>query len=104
MACIIHAKQLVANGAIGEPVEAEFISHFNLERDIPFGWSHRKEDGGDVMNKVFKHPLTYESGHLVLDDTPGLGVDFDENEAKKHPYKRSYLPVSRLEDGTLWDW
>lgn len=56
------------------------------------------------MNKVFRHPLTYENGYLHLDDKPGLGVDFDLEEAEKYPYKRSYLPVSRLEDGTLFDW
>lgn len=55
---IQHAKQLVANGAIGEPVEAEFISHFNLERDIPFGWSHRKEDGGGRLNNNFTHMMS----------------------------------------------
>lgn len=60
--------------------------------------------GGAAMNKVFKHPLTFDEGHLFIQDRPGLGVDFDEDEAEKYPYKRSYLPVSRLEDGTLWDW
>ncbi len=60
--------------------------------------------GGAAMNTVFKHPLTYEAGHLHLKDTPGLGVDFDEKIAKQYVYKRSYLPVSRLDDGTLWDW
>lgn len=58
MPCVIHAKRLVANGAIGEPVEAEFISHFNLERDIPFGWSHRKEDGGGRLNNNFTHMMS----------------------------------------------
>ncbi len=58
MPCIIHAKKLVANGAIGEPVEVECISHFNLERDIPFGWSHRKEDGGGRLNNNFTHKLS----------------------------------------------
>jgi len=58
MPCIFHAKQLVTDGAIGEPVEAEFISHFNLERDIPFGWSHRKEDGGGRLNNNFTHMLS----------------------------------------------
>lgn len=55
---IIHAKQLVAEGAIGEPLEIECISHFNLERDIPFGWSHRKEDGGGRLNNNFTHKLS----------------------------------------------
>lgn len=60
--------------------------------------------GSKDMNSVFSHSLSYENGYLFLKDTPGLGVEFDENEAGKYPYKRSYLPVSRLEDGTLWDW
>ena len=64
MPCVIHAKQLVANGAIGEPVEAEFISHFNLERDIPFGWSHRKEDGGGRLNNNFTHMMSIATSVL----------------------------------------
>ncbi len=55
---ILHAKRLVAAGAIGEPVEVECVSHFNLERDIPFGWSHRKEDGGGRLNNNFTHKLS----------------------------------------------
>ncbi|ALJ06387.1 oxidoreductase [Pseudalgibacter alginicilyticus] len=55
---IQHAKQLIADGAIGEPTEVECISHFNLERDIPFGWSHRKEEGGGRLNNNFTHMMS----------------------------------------------
>ena len=55
---IMQAKRLVAEGEIGEPLEVECISHFNLERDIPFGWSHRKEDGGGRLNNNFTHMLS----------------------------------------------
>ena len=55
---VLHAKQLVAEGAIGEPTEVECISHFNLEREIPFGWSHRKADGGGRLNNNFTHTLS----------------------------------------------
>ena len=55
---VLHAKRLVAAGAIGEPLEVECISHFNLERDIPFGWSHRKEQGGGRLNNNFTHKLS----------------------------------------------
>lgn len=55
---VLHAKQLVAEGAIGEPVEVECMSHFNLERNIPFGWSHRKEQGGGRLNNNFTHTLS----------------------------------------------
>jgi len=55
---ILHAKRLVAAGAIGEPLEVECLSHFNLERDIPFGWSHRQEDGGGRLNNNFTHMMS----------------------------------------------
>lgn len=58
MPCVQHAKHLVAEGAIGEPLEMECISHFNLEREIPFGWSHRKEDGGGRLNNNFTHKIS----------------------------------------------
>jgi predicted dehydrogenase len=55
---ILHAKQMVADGAIGEPTEVESISHFNLEREIPFGWSHSKAAGGGRLNNNFTHSLS----------------------------------------------
>lgn len=58
MPYIQYAKQLVSDGVIGEPTEVECISHFNLERDIPFGWSHRKEDGGGRLNNNFTHMMS----------------------------------------------
>jgi mannonate dehydratase len=37
-------------------------------------------------------------------EAPGLGVDIDEKRAARHPYKRAYLPVNRLPDGTMFNW
>lgn len=55
---VMHAKKLVAAGIIGEPLDVECISHFNLERGIPFGWSHRAEHGGGRLNNNFTHKLS----------------------------------------------
>ena len=66
---IIHAKQLVADGVIGEPREVECISHFNLDPSIPFGWSHRLDQGGGRLNNNFTHLLsitTYVLGEKIL--------------------------------------
>lgn len=52
---IIQAKQMVEQGAIGEPREVECISHFNLDPHIPFGWSHTKAAGGGRLNNNFTH-------------------------------------------------
>jgi predicted dehydrogenase len=55
---IMHAKRLVEAGAIGEPTEVECISHFNLDRYIPFGWSHSADAGGGRLNNNFTHLLS----------------------------------------------
>ncbi len=64
---VLHARRLVADGAIGAPTEVECISHFNLERGIPFGWSHRREAGGGRLNNNFTHTLSIVSS--VIGDT-----------------------------------
>jgi mannonate dehydratase len=53
---------------------------------------------------VFPHAYGFADGLMHPGDAPGLGVELDEALAAKHPYKRAYLPVNRLEDGTLWNW
>ena len=64
---IIHAARLVAQGAIGEPTEVECISHFNLDKNIPFGWSHRSEAGGGRLNNNFTHLISIVTS--VIGDT-----------------------------------
>jgi mannonate dehydratase len=53
---------------------------------------------------VFPHAYTFSDGYLHPGEAPGLGVDLDEALAAKYPYKRAYLPVNRLEDGTMFNW
>ena len=58
----------------------------------------------DRMLSVFPHAWSYDDGTLHPGEAPGHGCGFDEAESAKHPYARAYLPVNRLEDGTLWHW
>lgn len=58
MPYVLLAKELIADGAIGEPQEVECVSHFNLEKLIPFGWSHTLEQGGGRLNNNFTHKLS----------------------------------------------
>ena len=53
---------------------------------------------------VFPHSYAFSDGRLHPGDVPGLGVDIDEALAARYPYKRAYLPVNRLEDGTMFNW
>ncbi|NND05404.1 MAG: D-galactonate dehydratase family protein [Saprospiraceae bacterium] len=53
---------------------------------------------------VFSTSYKFADGYFTLDESPGLGVNYDEKKAKTFPYEKAYLPINRLEDGTLWDW
>ena len=53
---------------------------------------------------VFPHHYSLSAGLMHPGDAPGLGVDIDEKLAAGYEYRRAYLPVNRLEDGTLFNW
>ncbi len=78
-------------------------AHFNIWAPN-FGVQEFIGFGTDTLNSVFSHPLSFDDGYIYLEDKPGLGVEYNDEEAAKYPYKRSYLPVTRLEDETLWYW
>jgi mannonate dehydratase len=84
------------------PVCMAAALHFDVS--IPnFGiqeWMHHAE----VTDEVFPRTYTYKDGALHPGEGPGLGVEIDEKLAAKYPYKRAYLPVNRLEDGSLTNW
>jgi mannonate dehydratase len=58
----------------------------------------------EETDAVFPHDYSFADGHLTCGETPGHGVDINEALAAKYPYRRAYLPVARLEDGTMWNW
>lgn len=80
-------------------------AHLHLDTWAPnFGVQEFVGLGSEQSRQVFKQDVRVENGMAYVSEAPGLGIDFDEEAAKEYPYKRSYLPVSRLEDGTLWHW
>ena len=104
---VLHAKRLVAQGVIGEPLEVECISHFNLERDIPFGWSHRREAGGGRLNNNFTHKLSIVTsviGETILSVMGEVRDDMSKAPIVKgvHNFKtrREHIPEN-LDDPTL---
>ena len=58
----------------------------------------------EETDAVFPHDYRFEGGYLICGEAPGHGVDIDEDLAARHPYKPAYLPVARLEDGSMWNW
>ena len=82
-----------------------FAAHMHINIWAPnFGIQEYVGLGNEQTRSLFKHDFKVKDGMAYMSDAPGLGVEFDEAAASTMPYKRSYLPVSRLEDGTLWNW
>lgn len=58
----------------------------------------------EPTDEVFPHDYRFSEGELHAGESPGHGVDIDERLAAKYPYRKAYLPVNRLRDGTMWNW
>ncbi|WP_288129903.1 D-mannonate dehydratase ManD [Microbulbifer sp.] len=84
------------------PVTMAAALHFGLS--IPNFGIQEYMHHTDETNAVFPHGYSFSDGYLHPGNSPGLGVDIDEDMAKEFPYKRAFLPVNRLEDGGMHDW
>jgi mannonate dehydratase len=58
----------------------------------------------ELTDEVFPHAYHFADGYLFPGDQIGHGVEIDEDKAAKYPYQPAYLPVARLEDGSMWNW
>ena len=84
------------------PVCMAAALHFDLS--VPnFGIQEHMAHTAET-DAVFPHAYRFDNGYFHPGDAPGLGVDIDEELAARYEYKRAYLPVNRLQDGTLWSW
>jgi mannonate dehydratase len=71
------------------------IHNFGIQEHMPHT---------SLTDQVFPHSYSYDAGYMYPGDTPGLGVDIDEQLAAKYHYQRAYLPIARKLDGSLTDW
>lgn len=84
------------------PVSMAAALHFGLS--IPnFGVQEYMRHTAET-DAVFPHHYSLTDGLMHPGEAPGLGVDIDEKLAAGYEYSRAYLPVNRLEDGTLYNW
>jgi mannonate dehydratase len=84
------------------PVNLAASVHFNLAVNN-FGIQEFMPHQ-EIVSEVFKTNYKFDGGFLTIDDTPGIGVEIDEEAAAKFPYQMARLPVNRKYDGTMFNW
>jgi mannonate dehydratase len=99
----LHHVRTGCHGATDlSPICMAAALHFDLS--IPNFGIQEYMRHTEATDAVFPHAYTFQAGMLHPGEAIGLGVDIDEAEAAKHPYKRAYLPIARREDGSMHDW
>jgi mannonate dehydratase len=102
LADLYHVKTGSHGATDLSPVCMAAALHFDLS--VPnFGIQEYMRHTAET-DAVFPHHYTLKDGMLHPGEAPGLGVEIDETLAAKYPYSRAYLPVNRLEDGTMTNW
>ncbi|TCS15491.1 D-mannonate dehydratase ManD [Caulobacter sp. BK020] len=99
----LHHVRTGCHGATDlSPVCMAAALHFDLS--IPNFGVQEYMRHTEATDAVFPHAYSFADGMLHPGEAIGLGVDIDEAEAAKYPYKRAYLPIARREDGSMHDW
>jgi mannonate dehydratase len=99
----LHHVRTGSHGATDlSPVAMAAALHFDLSVHN-FGIQEHMPHTAET-DRVFPHAYGFADGYMHPGERPGLGVEIDEALAASLPYERAYLPVSRLEDGTLHSW
>jgi len=99
----LHNVRTGCHGATDlSPVSMAAALHFGLS--IPNFGIQEYMRHTDETDAVFPHAYSFADGLMHPGEAPGLGVEIDEDLAAQHEYRRAYLPVNRLEDGTMYNW
>lgn len=103
LAALHHVRTGFHGAPSHSPLSMAAQGHLNVWAPN-FGIQEYLVLGTDECDRLFPSKHRYDNGMFHISDAPGLGVDFDESEAKRYSYKRCYHPVVRLQDGTLWNY
>lgn len=103
LAAIHHVRTGFHGAPSHSPISMAAQGHLNIWAPN-FGIQEYLVLGTPECDALFPSKHYYKDGMFHISDEPGLGVDFDEKEAERYTYKRGYHPVTRLEDGTMWNY
>jgi galactonate dehydratase len=96
-----HYLDVVPHCARG-PLLEQVSLHFSIATT---NVAYQEHTGGpDWWNDILPGLSDYSGGSATPPEGPGLGVEFNEEEAKKHPFVLREMPRWRKVDGSVQDW
>lgn len=100
--CETHYIKLALHNPLG-PISSAACLQMNLATSN-FGVQEQPRKTGTVLADVVPVQPEWKDGYLLPPTLPGLGIEFDREAAKKHPFqKREMMHLSRL-DGSFTNW
>ena len=103
LAALHHVRTGFHGAPSHSPISMAAQGHINAWAPN-FGIQEYLVLGTPECDALFPSAHHYKDGMFHISDAPGLGVDFDEKEAQRYSYERTYHPIVRLEDGTMWNY
>ncbi|HEU5102682.1 MAG TPA: enolase C-terminal domain-like protein, partial [Roseiflexaceae bacterium] len=100
--CETHYIKLAVHNPLG-PVSSAACLQLNLATPN-FGVQEQPRRTGTVLTDVVPVQPEWSDGYLLASDRPGLGIEFDREAAKKHPFQMTELPQLRRLDGSFTNW
>lgn len=100
--CEGHYIDVAVHNPLG-PVATAACVHFNLS--IPnFAVQEQPRKPGTMLTDVVRNQPVWEDGYILAPTAPGLGIEFDREAARAHPFRMTELPHLRREDGSFTNW
>jgi L-alanine-DL-glutamate epimerase-like enolase superfamily enzyme len=100
--CETHYIKLAVHNPLG-PVSSAACLQLNLACPN-FGVQEQPRRTNTVLTDVIPVQPDWEDGYLLPPARPGLGIEFDREAAKKHPFQMAELPQLRRLDGSFTNW
>jgi len=100
--CETHYIKLAVHNPLG-PVSSAACLQLNLACPN-FGVQEQPRKPGTMLTDVVPVQPEWKDGSLLLPTRPGLGVEFDREAAKKHPFQMRELPHLHRLDGSVTNW
>ncbi len=100
--CETHYIKLALHNPLG-PVSSAACLQLNMATPN-FGVQEQPRRTGTVLTDVVPVQPEWRDGYLLPSDRPGLGIEFDREAARKHPFQMSELAQLRRLDGSFTNW